>query len=427
VIHLRLTTSGRRFFVAVMVIVAAKLILATVTPFGYDFVLYLSSIMLNDNTLAWSPWIIFVSGIYSFWLWLPIHQNDIQALVPVMLAAKPAFLVATHYLLTAMIKTPLLLCDLGTAFLVYRLGTSLSGSVVSGRRAALLWFTNPLVTLFVEMWGSIDIIIIMLSLASIVYVLRDRTRLSALTIFSAIAIRLSPILTWLSMMSWLIGRSDGSWKKLTIGISGGLGLIAYLYWSSQGQFFYNFVSFMGSTWLFSAYTPVTQTFSEFTSSELYQLFVTPGFAVMGIATYYLIAQQAFKKDYWALVAMTLSGILLAYGFADWFPTAFLWAMPLLAILNSCERKYGYTVVFYGVLAIYLATFYNSLLTSDGISVLFIPINLVPLGRILVAGIRSANVVRQVGLDFQVRSMLAGVSIAYSMLITWNILARRREN
>ena len=410
-----------------MVIVAAKLILATVTPFGYDFVLYLSSIMLNDNTLAWSPWIILTRSIYDLWLWLPIHQNDIQALVPVMLASKPAFLMPTHNLLTLLIKTPLILCDLATGFLVYKLGANLSGSQVTGRRAALLWLANPFATLFVEMWGSIDIIIIMLSLASIIYTLRDRTRLSALMLFSAVAIRLSPILTWLSMTSWLIGRSNGRWRTLPVAISGVLGMAAYLYWSSQGQFFFNFVSFMRSTWLFSTYTPVTQTFSEFTSSELYQLFVPPGFAVMGIGTYYLIAQRAFKKDNWALVAMTLSGILLAYGLADWYPTVFLWAMPLLAIFNSIEHKYRYSAIFYGILALYLATFFNSLLTSDGISVLFIPTNLVPFGRILVAGIRSANSVRQVGLDFQVRTMLAGVSIAYSTFITWRILARRRKN
>jgi hypothetical protein len=186
------------------------------------------------------------------------------------------------------------------------------------------------------------------------------------------------------------------------------------------------VSFMSSTTLFSTYTPVTQTFFEYTSSELYQLSVTPGFAVMGVTLYYLIAQRIFRKDAWTLVTMTLSGILLSYGLAEWFPTAFLWAMPLLAIFNSNEGEYGYSVGFYAVLAIYLITFYNLLLSSAGVSVLFIPVDLVPFGKLLVDDIRSANILRQLGLDFQLRSILAGVSIAYSMLITWRILAKRRR-
>jgi hypothetical protein len=200
---------------------------------------------------------------------------------------------------------------------------------------------------------------------------------------------------------------------------------AYLYWSSQAQILYNFVQFMTNTQLFSTYTPVTQTFSEYTTSELYQLFVTPGFAVMVVTLYYLIAQKTFRKDNWTLVTMTLAGVLLVYGFADWFPTAFLWAMPLIAVFNSCEDNYRYSACFYGSLLLYIVTFYSLLLTSDGISVLFIPVDLIPFGKIVLAGLRSAIVLRRAGFDFQIRSILAGVSIAYSMFLTWRILMRRK--
>jgi hypothetical protein len=344
-----------------------------------------------------------------------------------MLASKPGFLMPTHYLLTMLVKTPLILADLATGFLVYKLGTNLSGSQKTGRRAALLWLANPFATFFVEMWGTIDIIIIMLSLVSIVYLLKNRTRLSALALLSAVAIRLSPILTWLSLTSWLVGGKSDWRKTLLIVLSGPLGLAAYLYWSSQAQFFSNFVSFMSSTGLFSNYTPVTLPFSEYTSSELYQLYLTPGFAVIAVVTYYLIAREVFRKDDWTLIAMTLSGILLVYGFADWFPTAFLWAMPLLAIFNSKEGEYRYSAGLYGILTIYLIIFYSLQLASSGVHVLFIPVNLVPFGRILTSGIAFANVLRQLsGLDFQTRSVLAGVSIAYSMSITWKILMKRRK-
>jgi len=419
---------GSRNFVAlVMSLVALKFLLATVTPYGYDFVLYLSAVLADDKTISWSPWIILVRGIFYFWLWLPIHQNDILPLRAAMLASKPGFLMPTHYLLTMLVKTPLILADLATGFLVYKLGTNLSGSQKTGRRAALLWLANPFATFFVEMWGTIDIIIIMLSLVSIVYLLKNRTRLSALALLSAVAIRLSPILTWLSLTSWLVGGKSDWRKTLLIVLSGPLGLAAYLYWSSQAQFFSNFVSFMSSTGLFSNYTPVTLPFSEYTSSELYQLYLTPGFAVIAVVTYYLIAREVFRKDDWTLIAMTLSGILLVYGFADWFPTAFLWAMPLLAIFNSKEGEYRYSAGLYGILTIYLIIFYSLQLASSGVHVLFIPVNLVPFGRILTSGIAFANVLRQLsGLDFQTRSVLAGVSIAYSMSITWKILMKRRK-
>jgi hypothetical protein len=422
--RLSLMSSPKYFVFLVALIFAVKLILATITPYGFDFALYLSDVLVGDPGAAWSPWIIMVGSIYNSWLWLPIHQNDVQALNQVMLGGQSALLMPTHYLLTALIKTPLILCDLATGFLVYKLGTKLSGSNVIGRRAALLWLANPFATLFVEMWGSIDIIIIMLSFASLLYMLRNRPSLGALSLFSGIAMKLSPILTWASMASWLVGQRSGRWRTRLIILIGPLGIVAYLYWSSQAQILYNFIQFMTTTQLFSAYTPVTQTFSEYTTSELHQLFVTPGLAVMAVTLYYLIAQRTFRKDGWTLVTMTLAGILLIYGFADWFPTAFLWAMPLIAVFNSHERKYGYSVCFYGSLLLYLVTFYSLQLTSDGISVLFIPVNLIPFGRILLAGLRSTIALRQVGLDVQVRSILAGVSIAYSIFLTLRILMRR---
>jgi hypothetical protein len=414
-----------RYFVSLVALIfAVKLILATITPYGFDFALYLSDVLIADPGVAWSPWIIMVGGIYNAWLWLPIHQNDVQALNQVMLGGQSAFLMPTHYLLTTLIKTPLILCDLASSFLVYKLAAKLSSSDLIGRRAALLWFVNPFATLFVEMWGSIDIIIIMLSLVSLLYMIKNRPRLSAFSLFSGIAIRLSPILTWASMVSWLVGQRSDRWRTRLIIVIGPLGIVAYLYWSSQAQILYNFIQFMTTTQLFSAYTPVTQTFSEYTTSELHQLFVTPGLAVMAVTLYYLIAQRAFRKDGWTLVTMTLAGILLIYGFADWSPTAFLWAMPLLAIFNSYEHKYSYSICFYGSLLLYLVAFYSLQLTSDGTSFLFIPVNIIPFGRILVAGLRSTIALRQVGLDVQVRSILAGVSIAYSMFLTWRILRRR---
>lgn len=422
-----LANNSKCFVFLVAALAVVKFLLAALTPFGSDFALYLSAVLVDDKTISWSPWIIWVRFIYFFWLWLPIHDNDISSLISVMLASKPNMLMPTHYLLTALVKAPLVLCDLGVGFLVYGLGRRLSSCVSTAKKGVLLWLANPFATLFVEMWGSVDVIIMMLTLLGIVWMLDGRPRLSAAAIFSGIVVRLSPVIAWLSMISWLLGRKNTRLKLLPMILAGPLGVAAYLYWSSQSQFFYNFVSFMSSTQLFSSYTPVTQIFSEYAGSELYQLFPGPGFAVTGITLYYLIAAEMFTKDKWTLVMMTLSGMLLLYGLADWFPTAYLWIMPLIAILNSAKGKYSYTLGFYTVLAVYLFAFYAMDLTTGGSSFFFVPINLVPFGHVLASAVSNASILRQqLGLGFGIRSALAGFSLVYAASVTWRILVGRRS-
>jgi hypothetical protein len=80
----------------VVLIMLFKSILTTLTPLGYDFVLYMTAVISNYATVSWSPSLVLMRYVYSLWLWLPIdHGNAIRALSTgasgLLLSMRPRF------------------------------------------------------------------------------------------------------------------------------------------------------------------------------------------------------------------------------------------------------------------------------------------------------------------------------------------------
>ena len=407
---------SKHFLAVVIAIVLLKVVLAAITPLGYDFVLYMNAIVRGDTSLSWSPWIILAESIYSFWSWLPLEHGDLLRAIN-----GGSGLLPSHYLLTALIKSPLILCDIITTLAVYKLATRLCNSTSSGRWAALLWLANPLTTLLVEMWGAVDIIPVMLNVGCITLIMFGRLRLSLLPLIAGIALKVSPILTWLALIVLGIRKSISRTDTLLVWAAGSAGLIGYLFWVSRGQgpeiLTSNFSHVLD---LFSVgeYTPVTQVFSEYYPSPGHLV----GFATTGVAAFYMIAAGIWPKREIEFLPLALTGILILYGSADMFPTAFLWVIPLLAVWNIQEARFRWTALLYLMMGVFIFTFYSSALTPQS-SFLFIPHQLLPLsGDILV----SASKIPSLFLALQIRAALAGVALAYAALVAVTSLRRKGE-
>lgn len=412
----------RGFTVSVASIILFKLILAALTPLGYDYVLYMSAMLENVNFGSWSPWMFMTRSVYGLWLSLPIdHGNLLRAM-----HLDPTLLLPSHYLLAALVKTPLLVSDLASTFLIYKLATRLGGADTVARRATMLWLANPFTTLLVEMWGSIDIIPVTLGLVSIMFMIQGRVHRSAAAIAAGIALKISPIITWLALISWVLSRKLSKTvmtDAFSLAVASVLGVTGYFYWLSQGRLVnltvQDFLSLFESFYA-SSYTPVTQTFAEnFPFSDAY-LWTT----VMIVIAFYMLAAEIWPRANRALISLALSGVLLMYALTDLFPPAFLWAIPLVALWHSKNGKLAYPVVFYVLLAIFLQTFYFAELTSTGLSFLFIPRTIIPMGNQLVAAAESL-LLRQY-LSLQIRSALSGVAFAYAACVAWTSLRKDRD-
>jgi len=408
-----LTPVFRRFRLLVVLIVTVKLILAAITPFGYDYVAYMSGTIVAGTTWSWSPWIIFAKGAYGFWLWLPLDHGDFLH----GLSTTTGPLLPSHYLLTAIVKTPLLLADIAVAHLIKNLATRLGQSSSMSRATTLLWLCNPFATLFVEMWGSVEILVLFLSLAGITLAIGSRHMLAAIALASGIALKLSPLIAWMALIAWMLRTPYKRANLIAVISAGPIGILGYFYWLARGQI--EAGAFLLSS---PSYSPVTQMFSEYTTSWVYQIPSYPGFAVVGVVAYYMFLGATCARENWSLVTLTLSGTLLGFGLADWFPTVFLTAMPLMALWSTRSHKYQYVLIFCALLTVYLLTFYDAELTSTSLSVFFIPMSLVPYATQIVAAIRTASsLVNQAMLGFEIRSIFAGFLIAYAASTTWNSL------
>ena len=402
------------FWETVVFIVLLKSMFAALTPLGYDFVLYTLSVIGNDQTTTWSPWIILVRGIYSFWAWLPMdHGNIMKAF-----AGTHTPLLPSYFLLSLLVKTPLLFGDLATAALIYRVVKAIPDSEDIARRATMLWLVNPFITIFVEMWGSVDIITVALSMVALLMILRQRGISCGAALAASIALKLNPIMMWLTVITWIRRHNVG--RKITYPIlaSAPLGILGYLFWFGQGIVNENTVTMFFQSASISYYTPLTQTFSEYSGGDSYRL----GLAIAAVATYFLICSEIWPRPNPNIISLGMGGLLLLYAFAYWFPPAFIWVVPLISIWWA-QNKSSFPTVFYMLLALLLIVSFSSQLTSNGSSLLFIPAQILPFRELLLETVRSTAQPLNSNANLAARSVFSGFCVGYAALVSWRSLRK----
>lgn len=376
-----------------------KAALAYSTPLGYDFQLYLPQ-ALYTSAAAWSPWLIVTKALYEFWLWLPVvHVNPTQALIETGRAWESV------NLLSLIIKSPLILSDFLTAFILYHIALR-NGFRRTAASASILWLANPLSTLFIEMWGSIDIIPVTLTLLAIDLLLLERSKMSSLALMIGIALKMSPIVAWGACYTWISRKRPPKTKALVFVISLVAGVAGYFILLSDGDPSV-FLSLLKNPSALAAYDPVTQTISQFTPLES-----NVGFAVTGLTAFFLIASNYWpaKRDE-SLIGLALASFLFLYGLAVMFPTALLWALPLMILWALRTKKYTICLAFHAIICLYLVALYATILTSGGSSLLFIPIVNASSRNVLSSAVLDWNRI-MTGFELQVRALLVASSVFY---------------
>jgi hypothetical protein len=248
-------------------------------------------------------------------------------------------------------------------------------------------------------------------------------------LFTGIAFKLSPIIAWLALVAWLqrkprseIGRLD----RLLIYVSGPAGVLAYSYWLIQGHLtnILNLLQFFdpGYSGFAIPYSPVIQTLNEYFVPQTYV-----GLAMLGVTMFYVLAGKIWSRDSWSLVPLALSGFLLVYALSDPYPTSFLWIGPLIALWNAKYGKLNWTVLLYMIIGVFCTLFYIDVLISRS-SLLFIPINIFPTApsESQQINILESNVLLFSNIFGQwIRSALSGMSLAYSMMVSWICIRKGR--
>jgi hypothetical protein len=401
-------------------IVAVKAVLAALTPMGLDFVLTMTAVIYNDATVSWSPWIIITRFIYTAWLALPINHGDVLR----ALTASPETLAPAHYLLAAMVKSPLLFVDLMMAVLLRRIGGLLGYSAEVSSRVAIVWLMNPFTTFFIEMWGSSEVIAIAFTLASVLLILEGRKFSSALSLACGVALNLLPIVPWVGLLVWLHRGKAKAVSWAAVAFSGPVGFVGYFLWASRGGLGENAAATFFSTLSLNSYPPVTEVlFSDYVMGNPYNV----GLAVLALATFYLICAEVWRTEIQELVTLLLSGLLILFAFSNLYATAFLWATPFTALSSVRDRNSTYSRLFYLFLAFFLLGLYISNLTWIGPSILFIPTALVPLASSITSAVsllRSLAIVPELGL--LARSVFSGFCLVYAGRLTWRAIRVRSK-
>jgi hypothetical protein len=407
----KICTSRRGFWTCVALITVIKVTLATASLLGPDYVSYLSDAVANAGAFSWSPWLLLTHKIYSFWLWLPLDHGNI----PRALRVSSSPLLPSYYLLTILIKGPLIAADMLSAFLVYQLGRRLNGKWV-GRKASLLWLGNPLAILFIEMWGSIEIITIFFTLVGVDLILNGHYRSGASSFAAGIIVKASPIVAGVAGLIWVIRKKAGKANALMLLVAIAFGTLAYFYWFSQGQVEAVTGFLTDPAPYFALNTEVIQSFSQYAPLESYL-----GFGTIGLAFFWIIAGEIWPSADRAFIALLLTSNLLIYSLASWLPTAFLWAVPLMILWDPCAEDRRYYYVFCCLVLVYTMTLDADLLTSSGHSFLSVPYGFVPGASTLVKFIIQFGQLSSSLFAVQIRSIFVAFSFFYSAVVIWKSL------
>ena len=184
------TGSRGRLFGIICVVVLIKSVLAAITPLSGDFInIAYCAVWASQGGRFQGPYTFSVNLIglfYQLWLAIPVDHQWIY-LGYKFIASPSAFL------LVFILKLPLLIADLLTALLIYRLVLLLRPDQRIARFALLAWLLNPYLTVIVEMDGTMDIVSTFLVVLACYHFIRGKYGFSGISLAVATVARFYPI------------------------------------------------------------------------------------------------------------------------------------------------------------------------------------------------------------------------------------------
>ncbi len=295
-------SSGVRFFAA------------GATPLGADFVALVLGAVANEPSTT--------SGPMGFWTWLAVSA---WAALPIVHPAVSKSLTAPAFqwspelvVLVLLAKFPLILLDLVSALLIYKIVLTVAETKETAEKAALFWLFNPYVIFAVEMWGAPEILPITLTLLAIWLGVRGRTVARSFAFAAAVASKLFP--AFLLMGTIKESLLTGSRRKLATEILlGSLGVMGYFVWSSRAS--------GDQTASLSTYNPQIFVFDEFTVSAA----IAIGLSTVALAVTWLLILQFWAWKTSSVIPASMAAVLSFLAFYNWYPAMLLWPLAFLAL------------------------------------------------------------------------------------------------
>lgn len=177
-------------------------------------------------------WMLFLGSIaYIYNLLSRIFYIEAIPVLSLPKSFDPSYGIAviTDPLFNTLVKIPLLLADILSAYLIYRISYFYSKDNILSKRSALLYYLSPIVIWISAAWGQFDSLAVLFSLLAIYFLLvTKRIVLSSLSLWIAVMIKVYPIVFLIPFLISILRFDKDKLRKLYIFLSPLVPLGAYL-------------------------------------------------------------------------------------------------------------------------------------------------------------------------------------------------------
>jgi len=403
---------SRLFPIALLVVIPIKCVLAAIAPNSYDFTSIANGAhaVVNYQSMLEGPYTFsfnFISLFCRLWLLLPVDHQWIYS----GNTFNPS---PSAFLLVFILKIPLIVFDVLTGFLIYRLVLSLSQDQNAAKLGAAAWLLNPYLTIIIEMDGTIDIIATFLTFLSCYLFVRGRYLISGVSLAVATMARFYPIA--LAPFFGLAILREGKRRNLytmIVSYLAPLALVAAILLVRFGTRFLELIYSLPAggnrefTW-FLGFRPNTSSNSgaELSSVAFVCIFVA------------LLMLRIWKYDRRLILDVVLIGLITYIGLSHFNRYYTIWVIPFLTLDLAMHKDGSYRRTYAALFALFFvsAFLYNfAYWWSDG---LFFIYESTPLMTQVANYMREAgSILRQddLGTTFT-QSILAGTCIIYATMV-----------
>ena len=407
-----------------VIAIAAKSILAVLTPMSFDFINIADWARLAfEGEVFQGPYTFSVNLMsipYRFWLLLPVDHNWIYS--------DYSFIPSSSgYLLVFLFKLPLLVFDIFTCILIYRMVSFLSADRRIPVIAALIWLLNPYLTIGIEMDGTIDIVSTCLVVFATYMFIRSRYLFSGASLAVASMARLYPIalFPFYAALLWKNRGIRGA-AVMIISYVAPIALIAVPVLMMYGAGKVMFVDYQ----LYDVQPTIYNVFRE-TAFWFYGFM--PGVAsssgimissvVTALTIFAMLILMKKNTDTLMVLDSTLLVFLTYFGLSHFNRFYTIWVIPFLTVDLALKWRdiHGKVYKVFYVLFFVTAFLYNS--AYWWFESMFFFQEYPPDVYLLVQSLKDTLLFGGLGTTF-VQSIFAGTCIVYAVLIAISVMHRQ---
>jgi hypothetical protein len=269
-------------------------------------------------------------------------------------------------LLALLIRSPLLLFDVGIGVVLYFLSWRLKPSKALARLVSLAWFLNPYTILGIEMLGDPDVAVVFLTVCAVLLLLYKRFLFASLVLAAGTALKLYPILLLPPIL--LYTRAVGTRRQFrTVVLLTVLGVIGYLSWVIE-----DLLSLVYNPRALLEYAPYTQSIKPFIESSFGIQISLLSVVLIILYTVTWTFAGRIRVDY--MLNQTILPVLLVFfAFADPYPQYLVWALPFLTIdvVLVNRRNLGLLISMLALMFVWGLMAFTGYLTPSGYNLLLI--------------------------------------------------------